>query len=200
MSQVINLNSNIKSKAKERAGQKYEPGAEIPVLDSGVWQVDRGIVQLSRLRADGNEAIVGFVTANGTFENSLSSSSVVHHATALSDVDIQYYSQQDIAESPMLAKRLLSDFCDRLEKTQQLLTILTINSIKERLRQLLLMLGQEMGIPSADGVHLQVRFTHQHLANITGVTRVTITQTLKYFHNQGLICLDAKRHIVIKEL
>jgi hypothetical protein len=120
MSQVTNSILNTKSNAKKLACQKYEPGAEIPILDSGVWQVDQDIVQLSRLRADGNEVIVGFATANGTLENGLSSSLVVYRATALSDVDFQYYSQQDIAESPMLARRLLGGFCDRLEKTQQL--------------------------------------------------------------------------------
>jgi hypothetical protein len=62
MSQVTNSNLNTKSNAKKLACQKYEPGAEIPILDSGVWQVDQGIVQLSRLRTDGNEVIVGFVT------------------------------------------------------------------------------------------------------------------------------------------
>jgi CRP-like cAMP-binding protein len=179
MSQVINLNSNIKNKAKKLTRQKYQSGAEIPVLHSGVWQVDRGIVQLSRLRADGNEVIVRFVTANGTFENCTFSSLVVCRAIALSVVNLQYYSQQNIAESPMLARRLLANFCDRLEKTQQLSTIVQINKIEERLRQLLLMLGQEIGIPSADGVSLQVRFTHQHLATIIGVSRVTITNILK---------------------
>lgn len=69
------LNSSIKSKVKKLAWQKYAPGDKIPVSDSGVWQVDRGIVQLSRLKSDGNEVIVGFVTTNstfGTFEPGLS--------------------------------------------------------------------------------------------------------------------------------
>lgn len=92
------------------------------------------------------------------------------------------------------------NFCDRLEKTQQLSTIVMINRIEERLRQLLLMLRQEMGIPAADGVHLQIRFTHQHLADIIGTSRVTITRILGDFRSQGLIALGAKRHIVIKSL
>lgn len=113
-------------------------------------------------------------------------------------VYLKYYSQQDIAESPMLARNLLANFSDRLEKTQQLSTIILLNRIEERLRQLLLMLGQEMGTPSADGVRLKVRFTHQHLAHIIDSTRVTVHHILKDFQRQGLICLDAKRHIVIK--
>jgi CRP-like cAMP-binding protein len=203
MSQVISLNSNIKSKVKKLAWQRYAPGDKISVSNSGVWQVDRGVVQLSRLKSNGNEVIVGFVTANGTFgtfEPGLSNSLVVYRATALSNVYIKYYSPQDIAESPMLARNLLANFSDRLEKTQQLSTIMLLSRIKERLRQLLLMFKQEMGIPRDDGVLLPLRFTHQHLADIIGTTRVTIHHILKDFQRQGLIGLNNERHIVIKGL
>ena len=200
----LNINSNIKSKVqakyKKNGWQKYGRGDEIYASDFGVWRVDRGIVQLSRIGADGNEVIVGFITTNGTFENNLFGSLVAYRAIALSDVDLQYFSQQNIADSPTLAKSLLVSFGDRLIKTQQLLTISLINNKKERLRKLLLILKEEIGIPTADGVRLQIRFTQQHLANIIGTTRVSITRILKDFKSQGLISLDTERHIVIKKL
>ena len=204
MSQVTSLNSNInsnaESQAKKMAWQKYGRGDEIPASDFGVWRVDRGIVQLSRIKADGNEVIVGFITTNGTFENNLSGSLVAYRAIALSDVDLQYFSQQNIADSLSLAKSLLVSFDDRLIKTQQLLTISLIRNNKERLRKLLLIFKEEIGIPTADGVRLQVHFTHQHLANIICTNRASITRILGDFQRQGLISLDAERHIVIKEL
>ena len=204
MSQVTSLNSNIKGKVqakyKKNAWQKYGRGDEIYASDFGVWRVDRGIVQLSRIGADGNEVIVGFITINGTFENNLSKSLLAYRATALSDVDLQYFSQQNIADSPSLAKSLLVSFGDRLTKTQQLLTISLINNNKDRLKVLSLILKEEIGIPTADGVRLQIRFTHQYLANIICTNRASITRILKDFQRQGLISLDTERHIVIKEL
>ena len=199
-SEKLNNNSNTKSPAKKMARQKYERGDEIPILDFGIWRVVRGIVQLSRFRVDGSEVVVGFITTKGTFENNLSRSLVAYRAIALSNVDLQYYSQQNIADSPSLAKSLLASFGDRLIKTQQLLTIALINNNQERLRELLLVFKEEIGIPTADGVRLQIRFTHQHLADITGTTRVTITQILGDFKSEGLISFDTERHIVIKEL
>ena len=199
----VNLNSNTSSnttsQGEQKKWQKYGRGDEIYASDFEIWRVDRGIVQLSRIGADGNESIVGFITTNGAFENSLSGSSVVYRAIALSDVDLQYFSRQNIADSPTLAKSLLTNFSDRLIKAHQLLTIALIKNNKERLRKLLLILKEEIGIPTADGVRLQVHFTHQHLADITGTTRVSIAQILRDFQLQGLISLD-KRHIVIKEL
>ncbi len=204
MSPVTSLNSNInlnaQSQAKKMAWHKYERGDKIPASGFGVWRVDRGIVQLSRFGADRNEVIVGLITTNGTFENNLSGSLVAYRAIALSDVDLQYFSQQNIADSPSLAKSLLASFSDRLIKAQQLLTILLISNNQERLRELLLILKKEIGIPTADGVRLQIRFTHQHLANIICTTRASITRILGDFQRQGLISLDTERHIVIKEL
>ena len=204
MSQVTSLNSNIKGKVqakyKKNAWQKYGRGDEIYASDFGVWRVDRGIVQLSRIGADGNEVIVGFITTNGTFENNLFGSLVAYRAIALSNVDLQYFSQQNIADSPSLAKSLLANFSGRLTKAQQLSTILLINNKKERLKELLLILKEEIGISTADGVRLQIRFTQQHLANIICIDRISITRILGDFQRQGLISLDVERHIVIKEL
>ena len=197
----VNLNSNTSSnttsQGEQKKWQKYGRGDEIYASDFEIWRVDRGIVQLSRIGADGNESIVGFITTNGAFENSLSGSSVVYRAIALSDVDIQYYSEQDIAD-PTLAKSLLVSFSELLSLTQQLSTIMLLKNAEERLRELLLMLKQKMGIPTANGVRLQIRFTPQHLANIICSNRASIAQILADFQRQGLISLDAEQHIVIK--
>ena len=101
MSQLTSLNSNTKSQAQKNVWQKYRQGEEISALDFGVWRVDRGIVQLSRIGANGNEVIVGFITTNGTFENNLFGSLVAYRAIALSNVDIQYFSQQNIADQSL---------------------------------------------------------------------------------------------------
>ena len=197
----VNLNSNTSSnttsQGEQKKWQKYGRGDEIYASDFEIWRVDWGIVQLSRIGADGNESIVGFITTNGAFENSLSGSSVVYRAIALSDVDIQYYSEQDIAD-PTLAKSLLVSFSELLSLTQQLSTIMLLKNAEERLRELLLMLKQKMGIPTANGVRLQIRFTPQHLANIICSNRASIARILEDFQRQGLISLDAEQHIVIK--
>jgi CRP-like cAMP-binding protein len=200
MSQVLSLNLSIQSKAQKMPWRKYQRGEMISVLNSEVWQVRQGIVQLSRIRADDTEVVVGFITAKGSFENILSGSPVVYCAIALSDVYLQYYPLHNIAKSPRLARRLLASYGDRLMKTQQLSSILLIDRMNERLRQLLLMLKRDLGKVCADGVGLQVRFTHLHLAHILGTTRVTISLILKDFQNQGLIYLDHRRHIVIRSL
>ena len=180
--------------------QQYESGAEITIFDSGIWQVYRGIVQLSRISLDGKEIIVGWVTSNGVFGNGLDLYPTPHRAIALSDVYARNYTPQDIVNHPSLAKQLLVQSSDRLIKAQRLLAIIGIRRVEERLKALLLLLKQEIGQPADDGIRLQVRFTHQHLAESIHTTRVTVTRTLGDFLHQGLIGFDKEKHLIIKDL
>lgn len=179
--------------------QQFETGAEITVFDSGMWQVYRGIVQLSKISLDGREIIVGWVTSNGVFGNGLDFYPTSYRAIALSDVYIRHYTPQDIINYSLLAKQLLVQESDHLIKAQRLLAIISIRRVEERLKALLLELKQEIGQPTDDGIRLQVRFTHQHLAESIHTTRVTVTRTLGDFFNQGLIGFDKEKHIIIKD-
>ncbi|MFQ3585958.1 MAG: Crp/Fnr family transcriptional regulator, partial [Cyanobacteriota bacterium] len=83
-------------------------------------------------------------------------------------------------------------------QTEALLALAGRRRVEERLRQLLSLLAVELGSPVAGGVRIQVRLTHQDLANVIGTTRVTITRLLNRFRQQGWITLDKHRHLVLK--
>jgi len=199
LSQKPNSNLSLIRNERELPLQQFEKGDEISVLDSGIWQIYRGVVELSRVQQDGSEIILGWIMANGTFGN-MTANPTLYRAVALCDVYAKRYSSIDIARNSDLARQFVSQFSDRLLKTQQLLAIIGISKVEERLRCLLSMLKQEMGQPITDGIRLQVRFTHQHLAEAIHTTRVTVTRILGDFQNQGLIYFDQDRHIVIKNL
>ena len=192
-------NSSLERREKELLLQQYQKGDEISVLDSGIWQVYRGVVQLSRVQQDGNEIISGWVTANGVFGN-LSDRTTLYRAVALGDVYAKRYSSGDIVKYPALARQFLAQFSERLVKSQQLLAIIAANRVEERLKNLLLLLKQEIGQSVEGGVRLQVRFTHQHLAESIHTTRVTITRIIGDFQAQELVYFDSDRHLVIKGL
>ena len=195
--------------------QRYERGDEIVTLDSEIWQIYRGVVQLSRVQLDGTEVVVGWVTSNGVFgglvggnavsgaaysrERDLSCDSLIsYRAVALGDVYARRYAAQDINIYPQLGRQFLTQFSDRLLKSQHLLTIIAIKKVEDRLKNLLLLMKQEIGQPVSDGVRLQVRFTHQHLAEAINTTRVTVTRTLGDLQRQELLYIDGEKHIVLK--
>ncbi len=177
--------------------QRYEKGDEIVTLNSEIWQIYRGVVQLSRVQLNGTEVVVGWVTSNGVF-GGLDDSLISYRAVALGDVYARRYAAQDISRYPQLGQQFLTQFGDRLLKSQHLLTIIAIKKVEDRLKNLLLLMKQEIGQPVSDGVRLQVRFTHQHLAEAINTTRVTVTRTLGDFQRQELLYIDGEKHIVLK--
>ena len=187
------------TRRRELALQQYARGDEISISNSEIWQVYRGVVQLSKVREDGTEVVLGWVTADGAFGNYLDDS-LAYRAVALSNVYVKQYFSRDVIGNPLLARQFFAQFSDRLIKSQQLLSIIAVKSVEERIKQLLIMLKQEMGQSVSDGVRLQVRFTHQHLAEILNTTRVTVTRILGNLQGRDLIYFDRDRHIVITSL
>jgi CRP-like cAMP-binding protein len=191
--------SSLKTREEELLLQQYQRGDEISVLDSEIWQIYHGVVQLSRIQQDGREIISGWVTANGIFGN-IADNSSLYRAVALGNVYAKRYSVQDVVRYPSLARQFLAQFSDRLLKSQQLLTIIATSRVEDRLRNLLSMLKQEIGQLVEDGIRLPVRFTHQHLAEAVHTTRVTVTRILGDFQEQNLVYFDSDRHIIIQGL
>jgi CRP-like cAMP-binding protein len=190
---------SLEKREKELLLQQYRRGDEISLLNSEIWQVYRGVVQLSRVQQDGREVISGWVTANGVFGNVVDTS-LVDRAVALGDVYAKCYSAHDIARYPLLGRQFVTQFSDRLIKSQQLLTIIARSRVEDRLKDLLSLLKQDIGQSVDHGVRLPVRFTHQHLAEAIHTTRVTITRIIGSFQEQDLIYFDRDRHIVIQDL
>lgn len=200
LSEKLNSNLTLGRKLEELQLQQYERGDEITALDSGIWQIYRGVVQLSRIQLDGTEVVLGWVTANGIFSDSQDNSSTSYRAVALSNVYARRYYLQDMVNNPSLARQFLAQFSDRLLKSEELLSIIAIRKVEDRLRELLLMLRREIGQSVTHGVRLQVRFTHQQLAEAICTTRVTITRILGNFQSRNSIYFDSERHIVIRSL
>lgn len=200
LSQKSNSNLNFTRKESEILLQQFERGDEMTVVDSSIWQVYRGVVQLSRVQSDGRETVLGWVSANGTFGTYLDTSSEIYRAVAISDIYARRYLAQDIVRYPMLRRQLLAQFSNRLIKSEQLLSIVAIKRVEDRFTQLLLMLKRDLGQRVDKGVRLQARFTHQQLADAICTTRVTITRIMGDFQNRNLIYLDSQRHIVCTNL
>ena len=189
--------SVYQGKPEELSLEFYEKGEAITLLKTGIWQVYRGVVQLSKIDVAGKEIILGWATPNHAFDNR-SNSSVIYRAQALSDVYLRCLTPQYLKIYPQIITELIAKLSYRLLKTEQLLTIAAIKRVEERLWELLVMLKEEMGQPVLEGTRLSVRFTHQNLANAIGATRVTVTRVLGDFQTKEWIVFDRDRHIIIK--
>ncbi|HAC66067.1 MAG TPA: hypothetical protein DCF68_21675 [Cyanothece sp. UBA12306] len=182
----------------ERRLHFYDRGEEIPLVSEGVWQVYRGIAQLSQLTPQGDDILLGWAQPS-TFFGLWLTYIETYQAKALSEVYLKWYPLTEIETSPQLAQQVLSKVVQRMRQTEALLAIAGLKRVEDRLQQLLSLLKQEMGEPIEEGTRLKVRLTHQNLASAIGTTRVTITRLLGEFQRQGWLIIDSDRHICFKD-
>jgi len=174
----------------------YKAGQIVPMYPHEVWVVCRGVVQLNTLHPSGDEVLVGFAVQAMPFGLPLTSLDP-YQAIALSDVDLMRFTLIELEQSIQLYQGILQHLNRRLQQTESLLALISNKRVEERLRQILLLLKQEVGVPTEGGTRLTVRLTHQHLASAISSTRVTVTRAMKLLQDEGWLRVDRDRHIVL---
>ncbi len=175
----------------------YKSGQIVPMYPNEVWVVCRGVIQLNTLHPSGDEVLVGFAVQAMPFGLPLTNLEP-YQAIALSDVDLMRFTLSELGQSPQLYQGILQHLNRRLQQTEALLALVSNKRVEERLRQILLLLKQEVGIPVEGGTRLTVRLTHQHLASAISSTRVTVTRAMKLLQDEGWLKIDRNRHIILK--
>jgi len=175
----------------------YHRGEQIPLDQQGVWQVYRGMVELSTTQPGGEEVLLGWAQPSSFFGLWLTHLEV-YAARSLSDVYLRWFFLSEIESSPHLASQLVASLARRLRQTEAMLAIAGQRRVEDRLCNLLNLLKDEMGQTSEEGIRIDMRFTHQTIANAIGTTRVTVTRLLGKLQRQGSITLDRDRHIILK--
>jgi CRP-like cAMP-binding protein len=176
----------------------YDKAELIPLAQEGIWQVYRGVVQLSQFASSGDEILLGWVYPENFFGLWLTANQLENYqARALSDVYLRWYPLAEIESSATLSQLILGQVIHRMRQAEALLAIAGLRRVDERLQELLKLLAQEMGQSTSEGVRLNVRLTHQMLANAIGTTRVTSSRLLGDFQAQGQIRFDSDRHLII---
>jgi CRP/FNR family transcriptional regulator len=77
---------------------------------------------------------------------------------------------------------------------------LTHRDMSSRLVSFLLVLCRDFGMPGTRGITIDLKLSHQAIAEAIGSTRVTITRLLGDLRNAGLVEIDRKRITVFDPL
>ncbi len=179
-----------------RPRYRYSKGDTIPLQSQTLCYVCQGLVKLTTLTPNNEEVLLGLAGAATPFLPG-SPQLLTYQATALADVQLVNVPIEQIDGN--LAAVMLPKLLQRLQQTEALLNVTGQRRTKDRLYQLLHLLGQEVGEPIAEGRRLSVRLTHEDLANACCTTRVTVTRLLGEMQRSQKIHFDRKFHIVLSE-
>ncbi|WP_166823746.1 Crp/Fnr family transcriptional regulator [Thalassoroseus pseudoceratinae] len=164
-----------------------------------------GRVKIYHLTADGKEAVIGLIDpgelfgelavfGNGPreeFAETMEKSTAV-----LIPSELVHQLMQDHPTVTLGVTKLMGLQRRRVERR---LKSLLFRSNRERVIYLLLELAEKYGQPSADGVRLTIRLSHQELANIIGTTRESVTMLLGELQTEGLVKIE-RRRIILRDL
>lgn len=172
-------NSNlIVSKLDCSALSAFKRREHLPLPENGLWQIEVGAVRTYTLSEDGIVIPLGF-WGLGVIVGQPFAHIQPYEVECLSDVKVRAFPPNECWD----LHQVLSS---HLHQAQELLRIRG-GQIYQRLQQLLNWLAYKFGRESEQGQVIQLRLTHQDIADALGTTRVTVTRLLNQLAQEGRI-------------
>jgi CRP-like cAMP-binding protein len=188
---------SLEAMYQEHNLQHYAAKQKIPLYEDDVCIVYRGIAQIQTFHYSGDESTIGLVGPMMPFSRAFTDLDS-YYVQALTDVDLLRLSWRDVQRSPALAMKMNQSLTRRLQQTEILLTLRNKNKLDDRLLRLLTFLAREFGKETPEGIRIDIRLTHQQIANIVGTTRVTVTRLLGGFRKASLLTKGKTRDLCIR--
>lgn len=166
-----------------------------------VYFLMKGAVKLSRVYEAGEEITVALLRENSIF-GVLSlitgqKSDRFYHAVAFTPVEllsapIEHF-QRSLKDNPELSRLMLQGLSSRILQTELMIETLAHRDMASRLVSFLLILCRDFGIPSLNGITIDLKLSHQAIAEAIGSTRVTVTRLLGELRQDGMISITKKK-------
>ena len=161
--------------------------------DGHLYFLLSGTVRLYRIYGGYKEATVALLKDGGVFgELTLEGASwQTTFAEAVTDARVLTVRKSVLTEvikhRPEFALKLISSFSERLRQSDEVIESLLDREVSARLATLLVHLADRFGETNGAGVVLNVRLTHQDLANMIVSTREAVSKVMSEFQRDGLI-------------
>jgi global nitrogen regulator NtcA len=166
-----------------------------------VYFLMKGAVKLSRVYEAGEEITVALLRENSVF-GVLSlitgqKSDRFYHAVAFTPVEllsapIEHF-QRSLKDNPELSRLMLQGLSSRILQTELMIETLAHRDMASRLVSFLLILCRDFGVPSLNGITIDLKLSHQAIAEAIGSTRVTVTRLLGELRQDEMITITKKK-------
>lgn len=166
-----------------------------------VYFLLKGAVKLSRVYEAGEEITVALLRENSVF-GVLSlitgqKSDRFYHAVAFTNVELLSapinHVQRSLNENAELSRLMLQGLASRILQTEMMIETLAHRDMASRLVSFLLILCRDFGVPSVNGITIDLKLSHQAIAEAIGSTRVTVTRLLGELRQEGRISIYKKK-------
>jgi len=166
-----------------------------------VYFLLKGAVKLSRVYEAGEEITVALLRENSVF-GVLSlitgqRADRFYHSVAFTSVELLSVPieqvEKALKENPDLSMLMLKGLSSRILQTEMMIETLAHRDMGSRLVSFLLILCRDFGVPTADGITIDLKLSHQAIAEAIGSTRVTVTRLLGDLRQDKMISIHKKK-------
>jgi CRP/FNR family transcriptional regulator, global nitrogen regulator len=166
-----------------------------------VYFLIKGAVKLSRVYEAGEEITVALLRENSVFGVlsllTKNRSDRFYHAVAFTPVEILSVPIEQVEkamkEDPDLPMVLLRGLSSRILQTEMMIETLAHRDMGSRLVSFILILCRDFGAQSGNGITIDLKLSHQAIAEAIGSTRVTVTRLLGELRDQEMISINKKK-------
>ncbi len=168
----------------------------------GVFFVAQGRVKISKVTRDGKELTLAYRTGSDFFgepclleggpREEMAEAMEPTMAVEVDRETLDHVLSTNGAAAYWFARALIVRRKDLESRVEQLI----FKDVGAKLAELLLELGHQHGVEEERGVVLNLKITHQEMANLIGSTRETVSLTLSQFKRKGLIQSEGRRIIL----
>lgn len=173
--------------------------------DDQLYFVLSGTVRLYKIYGDYKEATTALLKNGGIFGklNLVEGRWQDVFAEAVTDARVASIQKASIERAmksrPDFALRLFSSLSERLRQSDEVIESLLHREVSTRLATLLMNLSERFGEENSDGVALDVRLTHQDLANMIASTREAVSKVMSEFQRDGIIETRSRRITILNK-
>jgi len=104
-----------------------------------------------------------------------------------------------ITDQAKVLQKLLLILCSRFRESLGIIQLLNFNNALQRIKMLFIMLNDKYGREEAGLRLLHIKLTHQDIAEMTGLTRETVTRVIDKWQKDGEITILKDKFIRFKK-
>ncbi len=163
----------------------------------GVYCIYSGKAKLFKRGNEGKEQIMRLITDGGLigYRSILSDEPLGASIVALEDTHVCYIPKTSFLEviesNPKFSLNVLKISCNELGEAGKIITSLAQKNVRERLAEVLLLLGATFG-HTKEG-YLDISLTREELANMIGTATESAIRLLSELSSEGLITLKGRK-------
>ena len=172
-----------------------------------VSSVVSGTATLSRVMEDGRTQIVGLLLPSD-FIGRPGRTHMQYDVMAVTDVTLCCFRrgpfEKMVTDTPHIAERMLEMALDELDAARDWMLLLGRKTAREKVASFLLMVHRRSAAPGSatrhDRLRLELPLTREVMATYLGLTIETVSRQLTALRKDGIIEVEGKKIIVIRDL